>query len=41
MILTNCVVAEENSDKSSLNDSINEEEDKELENIINYNKKSK
>ena len=41
MILTNCVVEEENSNKSSLNGSINEEEDKELENIINYNKKSK
>jgi hypothetical protein len=41
MILTNRIVGEENSDKSSLNDSINEEEDKELENIINYNKKSK
>jgi hypothetical protein len=41
MILTNCVVGEEKSEKSSLSDSINEEEDKELENIINYNKKSK
>ena len=41
MILTNRVVGEESSDKSSLDGSINEEENRELENIINFNKKSK
>ncbi len=35
MILTNCVVGEENIEDSSLNNSLDEEEDKELEKIIN------
>lgn len=40
MILTKCIVEEEDHDKSSLDDSINEEE-KELETLIQMNLKSK
>ena len=39
MILTNCVVEEEkNNEDSSLNNSMNEGEDPELEKIINFQK---
>ena len=42
MILTNQVVEDDDSEKSSLNDSLKEEEaDKELENIIKFNQNSK
>ena len=40
MILTKCIVEEEDHDRSSSEDSINEEE-KELEKIIKINQKSK
>ena len=41
MILNNCVVEEDNREKSSSNESLKEEEDKELENIIKSSHNSK
>ena len=41
MILSNCVLDPQKSVNSSMNDSLNEEEDKELQNIIKLKKNSK
>jgi hypothetical protein len=41
MILTNAVLDQQKSVDSSMNDSLNEEEDKELQNIMKFKENSK
>jgi hypothetical protein len=41
MILTNAVLEQQKSVDSSMNDSLNEEEDKELQNIMKFKENSK